>query len=145
MGWTSHTKRHDLFCFRARVRHVSPCRIFTILKVPGGIIRTARKTSGGPGPAGNWTYGINRIRSMDFFDTRKCWEIFSLCVLYGMILYGILWARNNEKIIWNGGVCADTKWLAWKSFDMDSSGARGYTSSKDGKYYSCWISYGWDK
>ena len=48
------------------------------------------------------------------------------CALFAILLCGVLWARNNEKIEWNNGVCADTG-LAWKSFDMDSSCARGYT------------------
>ena len=52
-------------------------------------------------------------------------------------------ARKSEKRIWNKGVCSFCQRGFWKSFDMDSSGARGYNCSNCDSY--CWISYNVDK
>ncbi len=57
-------------------------------------------------------------------------------VILGVMLIGGIWQRRNEKLEWNGGICAASG-KPWKLFDYDSQGGRGYT---DGANY-CWISY----
>ena len=58
-------------------------------------------------------------------------------VIILLALVGMVWARSNEKKVWNDGICKKSG-KPWKSFDMDSSGARGYS---DGEENDCWISY----
>lgn len=57
-------------------------------------------------------------------------------VILTVMAIGGIWQRRNEKLQWNGGVCAASG-KPWKLFDYDSQGGRGYT---DGENY-CWISY----
>ena len=62
-------------------------------------------------------------------------------VLLAVLFIGIVNARHREKKDWNDGFCRQT-YRAWRCFDVDSSGARGYT---DGLGHYCWISYAVDK
>jgi hypothetical protein len=61
-------------------------------------------------------------------------------ILATMVIGGFL-CRRYEKREWNKGYCRETGY-PWKSFDMDSSGARGY---KDGFGNYLWVSYGVDR
>jgi hypothetical protein len=61
---------------------------------------------------------------------------FLIFVIFGLIMFGIQWAYRAEKLSWNSGICVETG-KYWIIFDMDSSGARGYTSGD----YTTWISW----
>lgn len=57
------------------------------------------------------------------------------CVAFGVTSWAI------ERHQWNGGVCRASG-LAWRRFDTDSSGARGYCDDADNV---CWISWPLDR
>ena len=60
-------------------------------------------------------------------------------------IVGSLLAYQGEKKSWNGGHCPECASL-WESFDMDSSGARGYKCSGWGwSHPGVWISWGLDR
>ena len=101
------------------------CPIFTMAQgKPRWYHPDRRSKQGCERPGTCYTEELTWTRSI------RCWEILGLCVLYGLIASMAFCGREIAKKS-NGimGYCADTG-LAWKSFDMDSSGARGYTSRK---------------
>lgn len=65
-------------------------------------------------------------------------EIMIALVSLWFIVVASLWGYFQEKKEWNNGSCKCEKGF-WKSFDVDSSGAVGYTCTSCHK--CIWISY----
>ena len=68
-------------------------------------------------------------------------EIIVSIILTCIIASAIIYVRYLEKKSWNNGISPSGK--PWIRFDMDSSGARGYTT-EDHKH-TTWISWNFDK
>ena len=69
----------------------------------------------------------------------------TICLAVGpIILIFMVWmgisGRNQEKKEWNGGICRESG-LPWISFDQDSQGGRGYTTTEGTAVSCCWISW----
>jgi hypothetical protein len=58
----------------------------------------------------------------------------------GLMIIGVIWARESEKRKWNNGVCSKCK-EQWVLFDVDSQGGRMYKCNCG----YCNISYNVDK
>lgn len=69
-------------------------------------------------------------------------EVLMLVLIFlAIVVGGVVWARNEEKKAWNGGVCAKCGGK-WQSFDTDSQGGRGYNCASN--KHTIWISYNVD-
>lgn len=64
----------------------------------------------------------------------------SVMATLGVLAIGVasLWVYLDEKKHWNNGLCRKCH-RPWRQFDVDSSGAVGYTC--DGCQAHIWISY----
>jgi hypothetical protein len=68
--------------------------------------------------------------------------LFFAVVIPVLIMLGVtILARTVERRHWNNGFCRRSGY-PWRAFDMDSSGATGYTDNH-GNYF--WASWGVDK
>lgn len=66
--------------------------------------------------------------------------MFEAIVLSGIVCaVAAAWGLEHRR--WNGGVCRESG-KSWRSFDSDSTGARGYT---DGEGAYCWCSWPVDR
>ena len=57
--------------------------------------------------------------------------LFSILILIIFVVGGI-WCKKQENIQWNNGSCLKCHKGFYKSFDMDSSGAVGYSCTNCG-------------
>jgi DNA-directed RNA polymerase subunit RPC12/RpoP len=59
-------------------------------------------------------------------------------VLVAFVAVAMIYGRYMEKKDWNNGVCSCGEGF-WRSFDVDSSGTRGYRCTACGRHI--WISW----
>lgn len=69
--------------------------------------------------------------------------VVGLIIVVFLIIVAALWARGEEKKLWNGGFCSECR-VHWTRFGTDSQGGRGYKCTCV-PVRRIWISYAVDK